>query len=1256
MAHLKVVYPPGVKEIFAELPEDDLARRLKECAQAFQNMNQEDDNSRYSDLALHLASEFFLDHHSKDVRLLIACCIADVFRVFAPEAPYKDPEQLKAIFEFFIQQLRGLEDPKNPTFKRYFYLLENLASVKTFNICLDIECDQLIICNLYALILSIVNDFHSSNVRSFMVNMLCPLINEADTVSQKLMDTLLAYIVSPKKGTHKVAAELSRAILENTKDALRPHLQSFFNNYLVLGKTGGSVLIPTIYELIYELNHILPETMAGVLPQLEMKLKCKENNERLEVTKLVARMFSEKNSNLAGQYPALWNALVGRFNDIKLQVRMRCVQYSMHFLLNQPSLRADITNTLKTRQHDPNESVRFEVVMAIVEAAKKNFESVSIDLLNIVKERTLDKNFKVRREALLGLAHIYKNLTCGPSETEDPNIIECISWIKNKVLHIYYQSELEDRLIVERILHSCLVPYQLPNEVRTFKLYQLFATCDEHAVKALIEILKCQHAIRQQIKQVVQLIGQENDADRQQELQTRIVHMARNLPEPVRAQEYLFKLAELLKTSPTTYQHMVLILDGSATCANAEQSVKEVLKALGLPVQTNSFFVTIKQMLERIAPVVIDSSGIKQIFEYVQDSLRGNGEIDVQCNVSQSGYRGLELLHTLSGVFPNAFMTEEIFEIIYHFLGFDCARTQVQTLLVLSNVSKDLEVSFPNIAQRIQPVVQNFVENGTPKQAKYAVQCLYNMVFNKDRVLGVVIDHLKHHLTLESPNFETALVSLGHIALLLPETFYQQMKSIVSKIVVKELLMTDKEEPRMSELQWCDQDALPHETRCKLAGLKMMGRWLVGLSNLHQQQQQNAQPEQEVEMEQSLQAITGNAASTLRLLVRMLKNQGDLMEKEHVSDCEKSYLRLWAASCILKVCSCTVYADVITQSQFQRLVTIITDPVDEVREKFAAKLHKRLMSLQLPLQFMALLSYGGIEPRPQLKAKMRHYLLNNITRRREYLKANPITTAKLLTILPDYVVVYLIHLMAHDPLYEDPSDVSALNRIKECLWFQLEPHCTKNENYSFSYFKKLLEGIKRSKDRQDPTSETANHRLYAICDLTLALIMAKTSNFNMREVPQEARLPAKLFVLPDKSTPQNSKFYLPCELGFTPPRKIQESTNRGSAAPQGSKKELASGHHTVHNISNTNDSEVQQAVSNILNSSSAASAPQAIPSESILLDHSGSVVPTEIALELDNQKNVKRLVEEENREGSRKRNRLGQEQASNGQQVHHCFL
>lgn len=45
------------------------------------------------------------------------------------------------------------------------------------------------------------------------------------------------------------------------------------------------------------------------------------------------------------------------------------------------------------RQHDADESVRYEVVMAIVTTARKDFEVVSDseDLLEFVKERTLDK-------------------------------------------------------------------------------------------------------------------------------------------------------------------------------------------------------------------------------------------------------------------------------------------------------------------------------------------------------------------------------------------------------------------------------------------------------------------------------------------------------------------------------------------------------------------------------------------------------------------------------------------------------------------------------------------------------------------------------------------------------------------------------------------------------------------------------------------------------------------------------------------------
>ena len=57
-----------------------------------------DDESTYAEytpLAIHLADEHYLNHPSRDVQLLIACCVADILRIFAPEAPYKDPAQIK---------------------------------------------------------------------------------------------------------------------------------------------------------------------------------------------------------------------------------------------------------------------------------------------------------------------------------------------------------------------------------------------------------------------------------------------------------------------------------------------------------------------------------------------------------------------------------------------------------------------------------------------------------------------------------------------------------------------------------------------------------------------------------------------------------------------------------------------------------------------------------------------------------------------------------------------------------------------------------------------------------------------------------------------------------------------------------------------------------------------------------------------------------------------------------------------------------
>ena len=172
-----------------------------------------------------------------------------------------------------------------------------------------------------------------------------------------------------------------------------------------------------------------------------------------------------------------------------MAIRTKCVQYTMHFLLNHPELISDITETLKARQHDSEETVRYEVVIAIVSTAKKDFDIVSRseDLLDFVKERTLDKKFKIRKEAMSGLAMIYKRHLISPNDVPEATK-KAVKWIKDKILHGYYMPGMDDRLLVERLLNTCLVPYNLDSEDRMKKLFLLFATIDENASKAFIEL------------------------------------------------------------------------------------------------------------------------------------------------------------------------------------------------------------------------------------------------------------------------------------------------------------------------------------------------------------------------------------------------------------------------------------------------------------------------------------------------------------------------------------------------------------------------------------------------------------------------------------------------------------------------------------------------------------------------------------------------------------------------------------------------
>ncbi|KAI8502919.1 Sister chromatid cohesion protein PDS5 A [Branchiostoma belcheri] len=1086
--HLKVVYPEGVKELTEDLHKDELIRRLKVLAKTFADMDQdqEEEKSRYEPLSLHMASEHFLHHESKDVKLIVGCCIADIFRIYAPEAPYKDPIQKKEIFLFLIKQLRGLEDINGALFKRYFYLLENLSWVKSFNICFELEDCGEIFNQLFETLFSIVHRGHSNKVRTFMLDMMSPIITEGDSVSQDLLDIILMRIIEPQKSKFPEAYELARDLIKRTSQAIEPYIQT----------TSESDASARIYDLIYELNLIAPNVLLSVLPQLEFKLRSNDGNERLNVTRLLGRMFSDKESQLSSQNKPLWNCYLGRFKDVNVAVRVECVKFAAKLLINHQHMMEEVTEQLKARCHDPDESVRYEVVSSIIKAAKESLRNVTRELLSLVQDRMLDKKFKIRREANQGLALIYREHCTTPGQED-----EMISWIKNKLLHVYYQTSPEDRLLVEHAVTHCLVPYMMDTKVRMRRLFRLYATLDEHAVKSLNEVFRSQHMLRNHMKQLLDLLAdEETEAEEKDKMIAAKTNLlARSLSEPSKAHEQVKKFVDILGKDERIWGFMGTLVDPKCTCEKAPETMREIQKKIGHFGQkgpASPFYDTVKNLLEKVSPLIIDPSAVDQLFKLLNDTMEGLGDEDLG-DLGQE--RGLQLILMLSPIYPESFQSQDIFGQLLSYLKKDNNIVVDTALQIFSNTGAVIEEGFPQIKSALLPVLSVKAKTGTPRQAKHAIRCI-NTIFP---------GQLRKKLSFNSDNFLTALTSIGHLALLAPELFSQQMKNFVAKFIVKDLLMQDRKKGKVTTSTWCEDDQVSEESQAKIIALKLIVNWLLGMKSNE----------------------NSSCTSTFRLLHAMIKNRGDLMQKGSVCLPERAHLRLAAGCAVLKLAQERVFSDLLSLEQFQM------DSCLEVRQKFTNKLHKGLMRLRLPLEYLSIFSLAAREQHPGLRRQIKACINKNIAQRRQYIVQHSGAQAKLMSLLPDYVVPYTIHLLAHDPRFRDRQKVEQLKDIKECLWFIMEPLIMRSENQNYIFVKKLIEVIKSTKDAQCPDKQDANEKMYAVCDLAHNLLVLKATNVTWKEHPVTPDLPSKLFTKPDLTQTLNTKSYLPTNFQWTPKKK-----------------------------------------------------------------------------------------------------------------------
>ncbi|KAL8674202.1 MAG: hypothetical protein Q9168_001370 [Polycauliona sp. 1 TL-2023] len=179
----------------------DLLRRLNALSKEMQGMDQEqNDRDSFAKVAKELVNPNLLTHKDKGVKALTACCLVDILRLCAPDAPFTG-QQLRDIFNMIITQiLPALSDSSHAYNNQHTYVLDSLAVVKSIILLADIPNADTLITNVFKICFDVLaspaqlseGEGLQRAVETNMTAMLVCLVDETQALPSDAVDIIVA--------------------------------------------------------------------------------------------------------------------------------------------------------------------------------------------------------------------------------------------------------------------------------------------------------------------------------------------------------------------------------------------------------------------------------------------------------------------------------------------------------------------------------------------------------------------------------------------------------------------------------------------------------------------------------------------------------------------------------------------------------------------------------------------------------------------------------------------------------------------------------------------------------------------------------------------------------------------------------------------------------------------------------------------------------------------------------------------------------
>ncbi|KAI0938430.1 hypothetical protein AcW1_001836 [Taiwanofungus camphoratus] len=1070
------------------LATDALQKKLKALHAELAELDQElvDVNS-LSAVRKELISTSILLHKDRGVKAYAACCLADLLRLYAPDAPYTHNE-LRDIFQFFFRQLTaGLKGSDSPYYNEYFHLLESLSTVKSVVLVCDLPNADELMADIFRDFFGLVRRDLAKKIELFMADILIALIDECQNLPSDVLESIMAQFMDKNARMDQPAYRLAVQVCNATSDKLQRHVCQYFTDIIVQHSRDEEFEeVRTAHDLIKQLNRSCPSLLHNVVPQLEEELRVEENQIRIMATQVLGEMFADKGgADFVKKYPTTWNIWLLRKIDKAAVVRTAFVEAAKGVLINLPEMRDAIEDALQMKLLDPDEKVRAAVCKLYSQLDYETaLHHISEGQLRAVAGRGLDKKHLVRVEAMNAVGRLY-SVAYPEIESNDPAAIAQFAWIPQAILHMA-STTTEVKAIAEQVIAEYILP--LPsspsssskgNEVDegawTDRLLYTMKFLDGTAINAILSLSGMKGLGRPISERYLQCCIEYNggviDEDEEsvtEKLNASIKRVAAQYPDSQKAGEDLHVFAKL--NEGRLYKLL-------KTCMDPQVDLKSLVKSSGeflrrLEQSSASIVSTMSTFLRRSSLRIVNQSSIPTFVKRVQKG-DPNGDGHGSSHAQLSAQNARVWMNYISKHFPTILQSHigELSKAISDEKNTRLVEVCLQALAAVASWDNKLAPSDKRTIDRLM----RFVMSQNHRSAKFSARLL-TALKNAEELCEQVVNSIARGLPEADPELLIAHVTvLAQLTLKSPDAF-EQKSDVIMAFLLKQVLMVarpDDPDQMDTDEEWVEDSAMSPELKTKILALKVCRNRCLAHA--------------------SADTALDIARPVLKMFITLLQHSGSFSADAVDDPRIRTRLRLQAAVSLLHLSGIEAYSSEIA-TNFVLLAITIQDPCYQVRITFMDKLVTLLTARKLSPRFNVVPFLSVHDPEADVKNKAKAYVVYAL---RSMPRAIRLANFEM-------IFVRLLHLLAHHPDFSVAEE--NLPDIAKYIEFYLDL-IANAENVPLLYHLAM-----KAKTVRDAESHTYSENLYAASELAQYLIKAraKAHSWSLESYPGKVRLPGDI--------------------------------------------------------------------------------------------------------------------------------------------------